>query len=823
MIDRPQTRWWQRKAQPTPVVASASPHSSTTSQQAKNLWTRLILGGTAVVVCLVSYWSYQTIRNLLLENLQDKAFLEAQQGANEIDRWISNHQNTLAAIANSPTFRTMDWVTIEPYLKLEEQRLLDFLYLGMTNADMMLYTTTTPDKNGKIDLSDRRHIQSAMAGVNSISDPLLARSSNGRPIVVFAIPTFSGEATSEQPLGPVIGALNAAIGIEKINEVVNSLQYGPNSYAFALNSQGEAIVHPNTELMSTIETPAPSLLNSTDPGLATVTQRLINRKKEIELVNIDGKQQYVAYIPLQQADWSVALVIPRNNIEGQLRPLDLMALVVVGLTGMMLLVLWRVQAFEQQQLKRSKTASDLANQAKSEFLANMSHELRTPLNGILGYAQILGRTLTGKERDGIDVIYQCGSHLLTLINDILDISKIEARKLELDPSKVYLPSLIQSVVEMCRIKAEQQGLDFVYQPSPNLPDGVEVDEKRLRQVLINLLGNAIKFTDRGTVSLQVEVLQMSEAQVSLFFKVMDTGIGIAPDDITKLFEAFEQVGDRQHQAQGTGLGLAISQRLVKLMGGIIKVKSQPRKGSEFFFTIDLPLAQDWVAQQAIDGIHRIVGYAGEQRYTLLIVDDALENRAVLLNLLKPLGFNIIEAENGQAALKILEQQIPDLIVTDLAMPKMDGFEFLDRIRHTEAFKDLKVLVSSASVSTADQRLALSRGGNDFLVKPVDAAELLKLLSKHLDLQWTYQTPSNPPEEALPTEFIVPSHAVLEELLALAEVNKINDLRTHLEQLKASDSIYIPFVESLLTLTRQFQTEAIEDLLHNYLTEDSSHV
>ncbi len=394
--------------------------SSSAPLQPKTRWASILLGGTAVFVCTASYWSYQRVRNLTLEYLQAKAFLEVQQGANEIDRWIGDKKSVLGAIANNPTFRTMNWPTIEPYLQLEEKRLPDFFYLGMTDANMLLYTSDTPDTNGTIDtpetngtidLSDRQHIQGAMAGVNSLSDPLLSRSSNGRSIVVFAIPTFSGVGASDNPLGKPIGAVNAVIGTDKVKAVVNNLNYGQKSYAFALNSKGEAIVHPNAELMSTIEVPAPSLLDYSDPGLAEVARRLGKRESGLSLFEIDGQKQYVAYVPLTEANWSVALVIPRRNIDSQLRPLDWMAMVVVGLTGTMLVVLWQVQTFEQQQLKRSKAAADLANQAKSEFLSNMSHELRTPLNGILGYAQILGRTLDGKEREGVNVIYQCGSHL----------------------------------------------------------------------------------------------------------------------------------------------------------------------------------------------------------------------------------------------------------------------------------------------------------------------------------------------------------------------------------------------------------------------------
>ncbi|MEO1148464.1 MAG: cache domain-containing protein, partial [Cyanobacteria bacterium J06638_22] len=466
-----ETSFWSRWIKRSHVASDPTKESPLTPSQSKSMWTRVILGGTAVFVCVASYWSYQRVRNLLLEDLQEKAFLEVQQGANEIDQWLEDKKATLSAIANNPTFRTMDWETIEPYLRVEERRLPDFFYLGMTDADMLLYTTDTPDKNGTIDLSDRKHVQDAMDGIDSLSDPLLSRSSNGLRIIVFAIPTFSGQATSDNPLGEPIGAVNAVIGVDKLEAVINGLQYGEESYAFALNSKGEAIVHPNAELMSTIETPAPSLLEHDDPGLSEVAHRLDSQETGLSLFEIDGEIQYVAYVPLTEADWSVALVIPRSNIDGQLRPLDLMALVVIGLTGTMLVVLWQVQAFEQQQLKRSKAAADTANQAKSEFLANMSHELRTPLNGILGYAQILEQTLEGKERDGINVIYECGSHLLTLINDVLDLSKIEARKLELVPTGVHLPSLLQSVVEMCRIKAEQKGINFIYQPDSALPKG----------------------------------------------------------------------------------------------------------------------------------------------------------------------------------------------------------------------------------------------------------------------------------------------------------------------------------------------------------------
>lgn len=465
------------------------------------------------------------------------------------------------------------------------------------------------------------------------------------------------------------------------------------------------------------------------------------------------------------------------------------------------------------ELVAATEEAKLANQAKSEFLANMSHELRTPLNGILGYAQILGRSSTfgDKERQGIKTIHQCGSHLLDLINDILDLSKIEARKLELNLTPLDIPNLLQNIVDISSIKAKQKGIKFEYQPSPQIPQFVFVDEKRLRQILLNLLGNAIKFTEEGTVTLQIDVIQKSDTEALLLFRIIDTGIGIAETHLNKIFSAFEQVGEQQKQLEGTGLGLAISQQLVTLMGGSIQVKSNLGEGSEFYFRINLSLAKEWL-QQVTPADKTIIGYQG-QRYQILIIDDRWENRAVLVNLLEPLGFNIIEAEHGEEGLDKLRQCNPDLVITDIAMPVMDGFEFLQQIRNDTVLKHTKVIVSSASVAQTDQTMALTGGGDTFLAKPIDAQALYQTISELLNIRWLYEEADG--SDALQTstaDIILPSIEVLEELLSLSQYGDVFTLREKLRSLVALDKIYVPFVDPLLRLAKLFLVEEIEEIL-----------
>jgi len=472
----------------------------------------------------------------------------------------------------------------------------------------------------------------------------------------------------------------------------------------------------------------------------------------------------------------------------------------------------------EEAMKQATVTAETANRAKSDFLASMSHELRTPLNGILGYAQILKRdpSLADKQKAGVEVIQRSGDHLLNLINDVLDLSKIEAKKLELQLTEFHLPDFLQQIANLMRVRAEQAELSFEYETVSDIPTGVRGDEKRLRQVILNLLGNAVKFTEKGGVVLKVGYDDSSKDSRLLRFQVEDTGRGIPEDQLGEIFQPFQQVDNPRRPVEGTGLGLSITKQLVALMGGELGVTSVSGQGSTFWFTVDLPVVD--TAQVAARPVERtIAGYKGERK-RILIVDDKEANRGIIVHLLEPVGFEVREAVNGEECLTKATAHPPDLIIMDLLMPVMDGIEATRRIRQMPDLKDVVILASSASVFEFTQKDSLTAGCNDFLTKPVRADHLFEKLGSHLSLEWVYD--SEPSQEntvaAGSPNLIAPPVEEMKALVDLAGKGKINGIRQRIVQIQQMGDEYRPFAAELDRLAESFDMDQLTEFLNPYL-------
>jgi PAS domain S-box-containing protein len=543
-------------------------------------------------------------------------------------------------------------------------------------------------------------------------------------------------------------------------------------------------------------------------------------------VDVLGRETQVATIdfslrPITDASGQVKLLIPegRDISDRKLAEAEL--------------------AKAKEAAVRAAAQSAAANRAKSEFLANMSHELRTPLNGILGYAQILqgDKNCTPKQKEGFGVIYQCGTHLLTLINDILDLSKIEANKLEVYPEDIHFPYFLKGVSEIFRLKAEQKSIHFTYLPLNQLPTVIHTDEKRLRQVLLNLLSNAVKFTDTGGVTFKVGVIVDGEWGIEnekpitnnkIRFQVEDTGIGMTSEQLEKIFLPFEQVGHSSRRSEGTGLGLAISQKILAMMGSKIFVESTPGVGSTFWFDLDMPEVSIPFEPMRVISMDDIIGYKGEKR-KILVVDDRWENRAVIIKMLEPLGFELIEASNGQQGLEKAIEFQPHLIIADLMMPVMDGFEMTRQLRQLPEFQNTTVIATSASVFEVDRQKSRESGCNNFLPKPIQIEELFNKIEQSLNLIWIFEDNLNAQSQELgdkpcystqviSTEMAIPPS---EELIVLYEAVQIGDFEG-VEQaairFKQLASEYTPFATRILELSQEFDSEKILHLVNLHLSE-----
>ncbi len=468
--------------------------------------------------------------------------------------------------------------------------------------------------------------------------------------------------------------------------------------------------------------------------------------------------------------------------------------------------------------------AETANKAKSIFLANMSHEIRTPLNAILGFSQLMSRDkhLSDIQKEYNVSIIRAGEHLLTLINDILELSKVEAGRVVLNLTTVDLHTLFNDLQMIFKERAQSKHLQFIFETAENLPRYVVTDESKLRQIFINLIGNAVKFTEQGGIAVRSSVDIMNEDTLQLIVEIQDSGPGIPDHELRNLFKHFVQTSTGIKKGSGTGLGLALSRELARLMGGNITVSSEVGKGSLFTFYIEIKEGK--ADPVAANTSKRVICIDKDQKaFRILVVDDKKENLQVVVDLLKLAGFETNEAVNGEDAIAKFEEWNPDLILMDLRMPVMDGYEATRRIKLTEKGAKTPIIALTASTFDGERRKILSMGIQGYIRKPFREHELFSILGKELGIRYNYEieTPLSSVKYLNDDEVIAQDIAKLPysqallmlDAIAVADINKLKELIHSIEH----DNLEL--AQYFMSLAKNYDYEHLQKILNIKGIED----
>ncbi len=712
------------------------------NQDSKRLDLRfnLILGAMFLVVTVAGYFGFSQIRRELLDEQLTISAAKTEALARRVDQWLLTRKTEVSTLANTPVIRSMDWAQAGPFLKAKHEQMPWFYIFAHINPDGTYYNSKVDFAKGQ-NLSDRAHFKAAIQGRVYASDPVNSRTLNA-DIVAVTSPIFRTDAKDSDIVGVFGGMIDTSTIVQELSKFSN----GPNSYAFAINSSGVAIAHPDPQRRGNINTKALDLTKDTDAGLKSVAQRMLQGGAGWMRATVDGREVYAHFTPINEAKWFMATVTEADVIQRNLRVVDLLGFfALLLLSGGMWLVA-RFRRLESEAVRQQREVVEEKSRAKSVFLANMSHELRTPLNGILGYSQILLQRPDTDEsaRRQLQSIQSSGEHLLGMINRVLDLSKIEAGRIELETRPVDLPSLMQDLVRLFEIEKSKYGASLRWIIAPDLARVGVVDPDKLRQIITNIVINAFKYGDGSEVRFEVSQ-EAAGPRPTLQVVVSDGGRGMTPEQVQRAFVPFEQVNKG---SEGAGLGLSIVHELVALMGGTVTIDSEAGRGTTVRVSVPFDTAPGDLVQTLAAGRGLPVGVRQGSR-RILVVDDNSTNVNYLRDLLRMAGFEAEGFGSADAALARHTEKPGELMITDLVMPGRDGFDLIRAIRSGSVRPDTPIIVASASAFPGDQVRSMAVGASAFLPKPVDGVALLQKIATLLQVDYLYrddpQAPSAAPE------------------------------------------------------------------------------